>query len=295
MMSKEYLKWHEKSGIKVGDKVRVLRQARPKELGWYMQDVSPCYSINSILKVRENQRERGFVLDDGEFYPYFVLEVVESSEMDDRAYIFDGNKFTPVHEGQVKVYKVVRKIMGRLMSCRACNFCQGIEYKIGEYVSATPENIKENKLLAAFTSYDDALKFTENTGIGLDIIYKALAKGVSNVLPVWHVPKGTVMCREIKLVEEVKKKEKTYMIGDRFADGEGDKWILARCDRAIDNDITVELVGYEGRRKGWRANCAIKVEDSNNITEEEFREICGGNPESFELIEDDRDNRLKEE
>jgi len=79
-MSEEYLKWHNESGIKVGDKVRVLRQARPKELGWYMQDVSPCYSINGILKVREDQRERGFVLDDGRFYPYFILEVVELKE-----------------------------------------------------------------------------------------------------------------------------------------------------------------------------------------------------------------------
>jgi len=92
-MSEEYLKWHKESGIKVGDKVRVLRQARPKELGWYMQDVSPCHSINGILKVREDQRERGFVLDDGEFYPYFVLEVVESKE--ERTYKV-GDKFKSV-------------------------------------------------------------------------------------------------------------------------------------------------------------------------------------------------------
>jgi hypothetical protein len=267
-MSKEYLKWHEKSGIKVGDIVRVLRKAQDEEMGWALAWLGTMdETVGQIFIVEEDDKVEGFGLSNNWNYPYFVLEKVEEKE--------------------TEVYKVVRKIMGRLMSCRACNFCEGIEYKIGEYVSATPENIKANNLLAAFTSYDDALKFTENTGIGEDIIYKALAKGVSNVLPVWHVPEGTVMCREIKLVEEVKKKEKTYKIGDRFVDNEGDKYILVRCDREIDDDITVELVIYEGTLLGWRVNCAIKVERNNRITEEEFRDICDGRPEDYKLIEDD--------
>jgi len=274
-MSKEYLKWHKKSGIKIGDKVKLLRMPKDYELGWEMiwTESETDEYIGQTFKVLGDCRAEGFLLDTLPFYfrfPYFVLEVVEPKEK----------------EEEIEVYKVVQKSMGGLMSCRACIFSQGIEYKIGEYVSATPENIKANNLLAAFTSYNDAVKFIKDTGVGEDLIFKALAKGVSDILPVWHVPKGTIMCREIKLVEEVKEK-RTYDSGDTFRDEDGGEWILSQCEKEEEAGFYIQLVCYKGKDRGIRRNFPIKVRKNHYITQEEFSKICEGDEDDFELIEKD--------
>ena len=68
-------------GIKVGDKVRVLRTAEEDECGWQtVWDVRMDDSVGEVLEVRGfEEPEFGPFLSDGFFYPWFVLEKVEEA------------------------------------------------------------------------------------------------------------------------------------------------------------------------------------------------------------------------
>ncbi len=81
--SKEYLKQHKQSGIKVGDKVKVLKCAENLEKGWMNSWEDPMNnSIGKTLKVISDSGECGFELEDNMVnfeYPYFVLEKIEKT------------------------------------------------------------------------------------------------------------------------------------------------------------------------------------------------------------------------
>jgi len=73
----------EHCGIKEGDIVRVLREAKSREMGW-AADWYPTKSrwIGKSLKVLENEKAVGFRLDTKEinyYFPWFVLELVKKA------------------------------------------------------------------------------------------------------------------------------------------------------------------------------------------------------------------------
>ena len=78
----EYLENHNKSGIVVGDKVKLLRSAQGNENGWncsWNKFAMDKY-VGQILTISEDRDVKGFKAksEDGDFYmyPFFVLEKV---------------------------------------------------------------------------------------------------------------------------------------------------------------------------------------------------------------------------
>ena len=74
-----YLQKHNKSGLKVGDIVRILRKAKNHENGWndiWITDMN-IYVNRSGIIIRDNE-ERGFMIDFKDnnklyVFPYFIL------------------------------------------------------------------------------------------------------------------------------------------------------------------------------------------------------------------------------
>jgi hypothetical protein len=85
----KYLKGHKASGLKVGDKVRVLRKAKDHEGGWdggWVDENNE--SIGKVFTITQDEGLLGFELNDapdpfpeklfeGYNYPFFVLEKVK--------------------------------------------------------------------------------------------------------------------------------------------------------------------------------------------------------------------------
>ena len=85
-MEKSYEERQRECGLKVGDKVKILRRAEAEEEGW---NNDWCESMNEFIgkigKVISNQGEAGIKVEVCEFnnwwyFPYFVLEKVEDNE-----------------------------------------------------------------------------------------------------------------------------------------------------------------------------------------------------------------------
>jgi hypothetical protein len=75
----DYLNGHSKSGIKVGDKVKVLRRAKNHQDGWdNIWADSMDKSVGLVFQVVRDDGVAGFWLSDYYRYPYFVLEKVGS-------------------------------------------------------------------------------------------------------------------------------------------------------------------------------------------------------------------------
>ena len=74
----DYLTGHKNSGLKVRNKVRVIRRAKNRENGWYngwaeeMNDYVGC-----TFEITEDNNDKGFELGNVWNFPYFVLEKVE--------------------------------------------------------------------------------------------------------------------------------------------------------------------------------------------------------------------------
>lgn len=78
--SKSYLELHNESGLKVGDKVKVVRKATNREQGWdnsWTTDMDVC--VGNYYEINYDGEHTGFALNCiGNFnFPYFVLEKVE--------------------------------------------------------------------------------------------------------------------------------------------------------------------------------------------------------------------------
>lgn len=87
-----YLTLHKASGLKVGDKVRVLRKAKDHEMGWvnsWMEGMDK--NVGRVLEIEKDNGRIGFILDNGLplGHPFFVLELVktalEADELKDMA------------------------------------------------------------------------------------------------------------------------------------------------------------------------------------------------------------------
>ena len=72
-----YLLLHKASGIKVGDKVKVLRKADNYEMGWQMPwDVKMDEFIGKECIVTIDYDSDGFFIK-GSMFPFFCLELVD--------------------------------------------------------------------------------------------------------------------------------------------------------------------------------------------------------------------------
>ena len=74
----DYLTGHINSGLKVGNKVKVIREANSYEAGWGC-DWNPIKNnyVGKILKITRDEGVNGFELNNEWYFPYFVLEKVE--------------------------------------------------------------------------------------------------------------------------------------------------------------------------------------------------------------------------
>jgi len=72
-----YLYWHKRSGICKGDKARVVREAADHEGGWTRAwNPQKNWMIGKAASVERDLGDMGFELEDGNYYPYFVLEKI---------------------------------------------------------------------------------------------------------------------------------------------------------------------------------------------------------------------------
>lgn len=82
----KYIEQHKASGLKVGDKVKVLKSCKSYEKGWgntWAEDMNSY--VGKICTIFKDSGESGFKLerDNGEYgycFPYFVLEKVEEKK-----------------------------------------------------------------------------------------------------------------------------------------------------------------------------------------------------------------------
>lgn len=78
-----YLDLHKKSGLKVGDKVKVLRKAENHENGWHNYWVEEMDSyVEKSFEIIEDNDSMGFALKEKNecsyfYFPYFVLEKIK--------------------------------------------------------------------------------------------------------------------------------------------------------------------------------------------------------------------------
>lgn len=87
---REYLQAQMASGLKVGDRVHIVRKARSHERSWrnsWVTDMSD--SVGKICKITGDEGDCGLELDNEFCYPYFVLEKVEIPSRNRR-----GKKFS---------------------------------------------------------------------------------------------------------------------------------------------------------------------------------------------------------
>jgi len=78
MGADDYLALHRASGIAVGDKVRVVRAATDCENGWHNNwTESMSESVGTVKKVLEDWDCSGLYLENGFWYPCFVLEKIK--------------------------------------------------------------------------------------------------------------------------------------------------------------------------------------------------------------------------
>ena len=75
-----YLVLHKASGIKVGDRVKVLRKAADYEMGWgnsWVASMDGIVGTEGIVTLDDDSY--GFEIDHAKGYPFFVLEKVSSA------------------------------------------------------------------------------------------------------------------------------------------------------------------------------------------------------------------------
>ena len=120
-----YLEEHNSCGIKVGDKVKVIRVAKNYENGW--DNVWNNYSkisgktmdnfVNEIHIVTYDHIELGFELDHAWTFPYFVLEKIYQEEK--TMVRFDA---CPKCKGELKE-KYSEWSGGNIKKCSNCGWC----------------------------------------------------------------------------------------------------------------------------------------------------------------------------
>lgn len=75
-----YRTFHNASGLKVGDSVKVVRKAEDYEMGWVCRWVEEMDNyIGKTLEITSNSEGYGWLLEDKFYFPTFVLQKVDST------------------------------------------------------------------------------------------------------------------------------------------------------------------------------------------------------------------------
>jgi len=83
-----YLSGHNACGLKVGDRVKVMKKAKSYENGWdntWIHGMS--YRVGDVATITDDRHAFGFCLDTSKEawrFPWFVLEKVEDLDLDER-------------------------------------------------------------------------------------------------------------------------------------------------------------------------------------------------------------------
>ena len=84
-LKEAYLAGHNACGLKVGDKVRIMREAEDHEQGWENSWVKPEMdkAVGEKFTIIDDLKENGFSLNIACSYrfPWFVLEKVEGTDI----------------------------------------------------------------------------------------------------------------------------------------------------------------------------------------------------------------------
>lgn len=127
--AEDYLKGHEASGIKVGDYVRVTRIPRSWEQGW--GDIwAPGMTPHEHRQVASDGNRLGFQLDDGWYYPYFVLEKVPERKPEVALYRHNDKSYRLCDERDI----------GKLVRVSDTSFEVAIIHKASKLVSYNPKS-----------------------------------------------------------------------------------------------------------------------------------------------------------
>ena len=76
-MKEKYLAGHKASGLKKGDKVKVIKKATDFQDGWdlpWFQDMNG--NVGKVLEISADLGYCGFQMKEAWAYPYFVLEKI---------------------------------------------------------------------------------------------------------------------------------------------------------------------------------------------------------------------------
>jgi len=87
-----------RSGIKVGDRVKVLRRFSSYEMGCHaIHDISKDNAVGKVFTVTRVHRDGDIRLDTSgcyDYFPFFVLEIIESVKTIEVRYFCDGKDIT---------------------------------------------------------------------------------------------------------------------------------------------------------------------------------------------------------
>lgn len=117
--SDDYLAFHNASGLKVGDSVRVVRKAEDREMGWsdiwsgHMDDF-----VDRTYKITGDAASYGWELDNNWTFPTFVLQKVDSTPAPQPAPATEEiviNKDSAVVNGKVLTKKEIGKLYYRVV------------------------------------------------------------------------------------------------------------------------------------------------------------------------------------
>ena len=108
----EELHFIEENELRVGDYVRVIRESEPDERGWRnIWNDEMLNTIGDVLQIEEFDSERrgyGIKLENGWWYPYFVL----SREVDEDIHLICLDNF-PSRDITTEEYRVLMHIFYR--------------------------------------------------------------------------------------------------------------------------------------------------------------------------------------
>lgn len=143
-MKMTYKENHRKSGIKIGDKVKILRKAESFECGWkngWVPEMNRMVGMTSIIT--GDSGEYGFVLEDGLGYPYFVLEIVSETYL-------DGHKKSGIKVGdQVKVLRIARSYERKWENV----WPESMDKSVGKVLRVTKDSGERGFELEAYFDY----------------------------------------------------------------------------------------------------------------------------------------------
>jgi hypothetical protein len=113
-----YLEGHKNSGIKIGDRVKVLRKANDEENDWSNAWVDNMDKyIGQIVMVLDDGNLLGFQIGNYHF-PYFVLEVVDGKKVA----VVTTKSSCPQCGGEMRD-KYSEYVGGNIQKCKSCGWC----------------------------------------------------------------------------------------------------------------------------------------------------------------------------